>query len=107
MEMLHVLRNGRQQIQGGQSLDLETSPSQRINPTNGSARPSGLSNPSVPQQNGLSNNGVQSGVQNGAANGSQIPERPERPLLSRREATSPRQQLQNRPFAPDNSRQNS
>ncbi|MGC1308617.1 MAG: ATP synthase F0 subunit B [Phormidesmis sp.] len=40
MEMLHVLRNGRQKIQGGQSLDVEsTSPSQQINPATGTARP--------------------------------------------------------------------
>lgn len=39
MEMLHVLRNGRQKIQGGQSLDLESSAVGPINPTTGSARP--------------------------------------------------------------------
>jgi F0F1-type ATP synthase membrane subunit b/b' len=40
MEMLHVLRNGRQKIQGGQSLDLEsTAPAAQINPTTGTARP--------------------------------------------------------------------
>ncbi|MEM9087310.1 MAG: hypothetical protein AAGC93_01060 [Cyanobacteria bacterium P01_F01_bin.53] len=40
MEMLHVLRNGRQKIQGGQSLDLDnTSPAQQINPSTGAARP--------------------------------------------------------------------
>ena len=40
MEMLHILRNGRQQIQGGQSLDTETtaSPAQ-VNPSTGTARP--------------------------------------------------------------------
>ncbi len=66
MEMLHVLRNGRQKIQGGQSLDVENAaPTQRINPATGAARSA------------------------------------DRPLLSRREATSPRQQLQDRPSAPD------
>ncbi|EDX87004.1 hypothetical protein S7335_4711 [Synechococcus sp. PCC 7335] len=40
MEMLHILRNGRQQIQGGQSLDTETAtPQSQINPTTGAARP--------------------------------------------------------------------
>ena len=40
MEMLHILRNGRQQIQGGQSLDLENSaPQSQINPATGSVRP--------------------------------------------------------------------
>lgn len=40
MEMLHVLRNGRQKIQGGQSLDLETTvPGPQINPTTGTSRP--------------------------------------------------------------------
>ncbi|MEO1622204.1 MAG: ATP synthase F0 subunit B [Cyanobacteria bacterium J06632_3] len=40
MEMLHILRNGRQQIQGGQSLDVENSvPQSQINPTTGAARP--------------------------------------------------------------------
>jgi F0F1-type ATP synthase membrane subunit b/b' len=39
-EMLHILRNGRQQIQGGQSLDTETTtPRAQINPTTGTARP--------------------------------------------------------------------
>lgn len=84
MEMLHVLRNGRQQIQGGQSLDLETtSPTQRINPSTGGAR---VADGSVSTVNGRI---------------------PERPLLSRREATSPRQQLQDRPFKPDATRSNS
>ena len=42
MEMLHVLRNGRQKIQGGQSLDMETTgPSQRLNPSTGSVRTNG------------------------------------------------------------------
>lgn len=90
MEMLHVLRNGRQQIQGGQSLDLETtSPTQRINPATGSAQPT--SGPVDRNSNGR--------VPDGRL--------PERPLLSRREATSPRQQLQDRPFAPDSPRPNS
>ena len=40
MEMLHILRNGRQQIQGGQALDLESSaPQAQINPATGAARP--------------------------------------------------------------------
>ena len=40
MEMLHVLRNGRQKIQGGQSLDLETTtPQAQINPATGTVRP--------------------------------------------------------------------
>lgn len=40
MEMLHILRNGRQKIQGGQSLDVEnTAPQSQINPTTGAARP--------------------------------------------------------------------
>jgi len=40
MEMLHVLRNGRQKIQGGQSLDVEnTTPQSQINPATGAARP--------------------------------------------------------------------
>lgn len=40
MEMLHILRNGRQKIQGGQSLDVEnTAPQSQINPTTGTARP--------------------------------------------------------------------
>lgn len=39
-EMLHILRNGRQQIQGGQALDLENSaPQAQINPATGAARP--------------------------------------------------------------------
>ncbi|MGB7086332.1 MAG: ATP synthase F0 subunit B [Phormidesmis sp.] len=39
MEMLHVLRNGRQKIQGGQSLDLDsTAATSAINPTTGTAR---------------------------------------------------------------------
>ena len=94
MEMLHVLRNGRQQIQGGQSLDLETTaPTQRINPATGGARPSGAA-----PTNG--SNGRAPEVRRETR-----PEiKPERPLLSRREATSPRQQLQDRPFAPDANR---
>ena len=42
MEMLHVLRNGRQKIQGGQSLDVESATrTARINPATGSSvRPS-------------------------------------------------------------------
>ncbi len=41
MEMLHVLRNGRQKIQGGQSLDIEgATQTPQINPTTGSIRPS-------------------------------------------------------------------
>ena len=39
MEMLHVLRNGRQKIQGGQSLDLESNAPAPINPATGGARP--------------------------------------------------------------------
>ena len=40
MEMLHILRNGRQQIQGGQSLELESSaPQSQINPATGGVRP--------------------------------------------------------------------
>lgn len=40
MEMLHILRNGRQQIQGGQALDVESSaPQAQINPATGAARP--------------------------------------------------------------------
>lgn len=40
MEMLHILRNGRQQIQGGQSLDLESNaPQAQINPATGAVRP--------------------------------------------------------------------
>ena len=40
MEMLHILRNGRQQIQGGQALDVESSvPQAQINPVAGAARP--------------------------------------------------------------------
>lgn len=40
MEMLHILRNGRQQIQGGQLLDADTTiPQTQINPTTGTARP--------------------------------------------------------------------
>lgn len=40
MEMLHILRNGRQQIQGGQALDLEGSvPQSQINPATGGVRP--------------------------------------------------------------------
>ena len=40
MELLHVLRNGRQKIQGGQSLDVEnTTPQSQINPATGAARP--------------------------------------------------------------------
>ena len=40
MEMLHILRNGRQQIQGGQALDLESSaPQAQINPATGAVRP--------------------------------------------------------------------
>ena len=75
MEMLHVLRNGRQKIQGGQSLDIEnTSSPQRINPTTGSVRPGGMTG-----GGGLQNN----------------------PIVSRREATSPRQPLQDRLSAPD------
>ncbi|MEL7359619.1 MAG: ATP synthase F0 subunit B [Cyanobacteria bacterium J06560_6] len=39
MEMLHVLRNGRQKIQGGQSLDVEnTAPQAQINPATGGIR---------------------------------------------------------------------
>jgi len=39
-EMLHILRNGRQQIQGGQALDLENSaPQAQINPATGAVRP--------------------------------------------------------------------
>lgn len=40
-EMLHILRNGRQQIQGGQSLDTETTttPQAPLNPTTGASRP--------------------------------------------------------------------
>ena len=41
MEMLHVLRNGRQKIQGGQSLDIESATqTPQINPTTGGVRPS-------------------------------------------------------------------
>ncbi len=73
MEMLHVLRNGRQKIQGGQSLDIEsTSPTQRINPTTGSS--------------------VRPSTSNGNPNGT---------VMSRREATTPRQPLQDRPSSPD------
>jgi len=40
MEMLHVLRNGRQKIQGGQSLDVENAaPPAQINPATGGVRP--------------------------------------------------------------------
>lgn len=39
MEMLHVLRNGRQKIQGTQALDTEGTPATPINPTAGTARP--------------------------------------------------------------------
>ena len=40
MEMLHILRNGRQQIQGGQALDMENiAPQSQINPATGTARP--------------------------------------------------------------------
>ena len=40
MEMLHILRNGRQQIQGGQALDMEnTVPQSQINPATGGVRP--------------------------------------------------------------------
>ena len=40
MEMLHILRNGRQQIQGGQALDMENvAPQSQINPATGAARP--------------------------------------------------------------------
>ncbi len=40
MEMLHVLRNGRQKIQGTQALDAEnTIPATPINPLTGTARP--------------------------------------------------------------------
>ena len=41
MEMLHVLRNGRQKIQGGQSLDIESAAqTPQINPATGGVRPS-------------------------------------------------------------------
>ena len=40
MEMLHILRNGRQQIQGGQALDMENvAPQSQMNPATGAARP--------------------------------------------------------------------
>ncbi len=40
MEMLHILRNGRQKIQGGQPLETEnTAPGTQINLTTGTARP--------------------------------------------------------------------
>lgn len=40
MEMLHILRNGRQKIQGGQSIDTEnTAPGTQINPPSGAMRP--------------------------------------------------------------------
>ncbi len=40
MEMLHILRNGRQKIQGGQSIDTEnTTPGTQINPATGTVRP--------------------------------------------------------------------
>ncbi len=40
MEMLHILRNGRQQIQGGQALDMESSAAQtQVNPVTGAVRP--------------------------------------------------------------------
>lgn len=115
MEMLHVLRNGRQQIQGGQSLDLETTaPTQRINPATGGARPvnGAMSAANGSTVNGSAANGAMpnASMSNGAngANGAMTNGRPpERPLLSRREATSPRQQLQDRPFAPDSPRSNS
>lgn len=64
MEMLHVLRNGRQKIQGGQSLDVEnTAPQSQINPATGAARPAtrreattSMSRPAVPERPPLQRN---------------------------------------------------
>lgn len=67
MEMLHVLRNGRQKIQGGQSLDVEnTTPQSQINPATGAARPvtrreatTPMSRPAVPERPPLQRNSGQ------------------------------------------------
>lgn len=69
MEMLHILRNGRQKIQGDQSLDTDT-----LSPTQRSASSAGITRPS------------------------------ERPLLSRREATTARPPLPDRPATSDPTR---
>ena len=54
MEMLHILRNGRQQIQGGQSLDVEsTAPQAQINPATGAARPVSRREAAPARPNGL------------------------------------------------------
>lgn len=56
MEMLHILRNGRQQIQGGQALDLENNvPQAQINPATGGVRP--VSRREVSSPSGSSNLG--------------------------------------------------
>jgi len=77
MEMLHVLRNGRQKIQGGQSLDLDnTTPGQQINPATGGARPVVSRREATPPAGGtqIGQLGVQQQPLSGGAQS--LPERP-------------------------------